>query len=136
MKANVFSKKKVYSFKSITLRLAGMRTTDEIEVINKEENAELSFYRIKYDGKEDTRVLEESVSCDSQKIIDLLNECKVLSWDGFYGKHPKNVKDGIMFNFVAIVNEDETIKASGSENFPKNYREFLNSLYELLRDDK
>ena len=55
-----------------------------------------------------------------------------MKWNGFHGKHPRNVRDGEMFTFAAVVNEGEKISADGSENFPKNYRELKERLHVLL----
>ena len=73
---------------------------------------------------------------DLRIMLDLLNKCSLLSWDGFHGKHPKGVKDGIMFSLQAVLNGGKTIKAEGSENFPRHYRDFTDGLYSLLNDDR
>lgn len=125
---------KIESFEIITLRESGMRITCEYEIVNKDDNAEVSEYEIRYGNKEDERVLMRRAVCSAEKMLKLLNDCKLLSWDGFNGKHPKYILDGIMFRFNATVNGDRTVQASGSENFPKHYREFTNELYAMLNE--
>ena len=71
----------------------------------------------------------------AQQALQLLNDCRLLAWDGFYGPHPKHVLDGTMFRLTATVNGDQTIRANGSQNFPKHYRDFTDGLYALLHPD-
>ena len=113
----------ITSFESLNLRFSGMRVTEEYEIISKGETSEISYYHIKYGGEEE-RELQESAVCDTQDVIDILNECKVGKWNGFHGKHPKGVLDGRMFTLTAVVNQNEKIRAEGSENFPKNFNKF------------
>ncbi len=120
------------SFDKILLRLSRMRETTEYEILRGEPTT-LSLYRITY-SLDRERVLEKSVVCDKEAIIALLNSCNVLRWDGFHGKHPKHVRDGTMFSFKATVNEGLTVKADGSENFPKGYRELIRALNSLLKE--
>lgn len=124
----------IVSFEIVTLRTSGMRYTGETEIVMKDGNAEISQYGIRYAQGEDRRVLELRTVCDKQKMLNLLNECKLLSWNGFNGPHPKGVLDGTMFTLRAIVNGGQKIHASGSENFPKRYRDFTNGLYTLLHE--
>ena len=76
--------------------------------------------------------LEKQVSVSNAMVLKLLNECKLLSWDGFCGKHPRGVMDGMMFSLNAVVNGDKKIRADGSQNFPKHYWDFTDGLYEML----
>ena len=86
--------------------------------------------------RSDELVLESSVPCDAQTMIELMNTCGILRWNGFHGKHPKNVSDGIMFRFEATVNGGQGIFADGSENFPKGYREFVRALDSMLAESE
>ena len=125
-------KNQIVSFERMLLHISGMRITCEYEIISREEGTEVSYYEMNYATGEEKRLLKKQAICDSERFIQLLNDCGVLSWDGFEGKHPKHVLDGEMFTFDAAVNDGRTIHASGSANFPKNFREFINSLYEIL----
>ncbi len=134
LKQSFIKDEPISSFSFITLRVSGMRFTYEDEILMKDDMAELTRYRIVFGQGKDNREAESKVLCDKERIIKLLNDCRILSWNGFSGKHPKNVSDGIMFNLHAIIN-DKKISASGSENFPKHYREFTNGLNEILREN-
>ncbi len=125
-------RKTVASMESMTLTLQGMRFTNVYEIVNKDGKTEIGRFRKRYAQGKDTLELEASAVCDTADFIDLLNACGVLCWDGFHGKHPKNVKDGIMFDFSAIVNGGQKIQADGSENFPEGYHTFVRELDKML----
>ena len=116
----------------MTLTLRGMRGGHVYKFEGEGDVTELRRYREIYSNKETELMLEASVSCSEQTMLDLMNKCGILRWNGFHGKHPKNVKDGIMFSFKASVNDGQTISADGSENFPKGYYEFVRTLNEML----
>ena len=119
----------IVSVREITLTLHGMRGS---YVYKFENQNELRRYREIYRAGEDELVLEASAPCGEPTMIELMNTCGILRWDGFYGEHPKNVRDGIMFRFEASVNGGQTVKADGSENFPKGYHEFVRALDAML----
>lgn len=126
---------KIESFDIVTLRLSGMRFTTEYEIVMKGKDAELTEYGIRYEKKEDKRVPKKKTVCNVDRVLKLLNDCELASWDGFVGNHPKGVKDGIMFSLKATINGSKKISAHGSENFPKHFREFRNGLNALLRQN-
>ena len=126
------NKEQVESVESMTLTLRGMRGGTVYKFDAESNHTELRYYCEKYSGEETILELERSIACDPQTMICLMNTCDVIKWNGFHGKHPKNVHDGIMFRFEATVNEGQTILADGSENFPKGYREFVRTLDEML----
>ncbi|MCR5150669.1 MAG: hypothetical protein K6B52_05545 [Clostridiales bacterium] len=123
----------IVSFEIITLRTSGMRYTGETEILMKDGKAEVSQYAIMFSQDEDRRKLEKRAICDEQTMLKLLNDCKLLSWDGFKGPHPKGVLDGTIFSLNAVVNGNVKIYASGSENFPKHYRDFTDGLCKILQ---
>ena len=123
----------ITEFESLTVRFSGMRITEEYEIISNGETSEISQYYIKYDQQEDIRELQASAVCQTQEVIDILNECKAGKWNGFHGEHPKGVLDGTMFNLTASVNGGQKLSADGSQNFPKNFRTFEDWLYEKTR---
>ena len=126
--------KTIESFTQITLRTSGMRFTEEYEILMQGEKAQVSQYGIRYNGKTDERELLHRAMCSQERVLELLNRCQLLKWDGFRGAHPKGVLDGIMFTLTAMVNGEQRIRAEGSENFPKHYREFTDGLYAILHD--
>lgn len=133
MKSFFNSSDRINTFDMITLRMSGMRFVTEHEIVMRDGKAEVSLYGIRYGQNKDERILEERTVCDQSIVLGLLNDCGLLSWDGFHGSHPKCVKDGIMFTLKAIVNDGKTIYATGSENFPKHFRDFTDGLYKLLK---
>lgn len=135
MKSFFNSSDRINTFDMITLRMSGMRFVTEHEIVMRDGKAEVSLYGIRYGQNKDERILEERTVCDQSIVLELLNDCGLLSWDGFHGSHPKCVKDGIMFTLKATVNDGKTIYATGSENFPKHFRDFTDGLYKLLKAD-
>lgn len=129
---NKKTKKSVNSVEAMTLVKRGMRG-EYVYKLESEDNAtKLRYYREVYSGGETVLELVKSVACDRQVIIELMNTCNIIRWDGFHGKHPKNVHDGIMFTFTAMVNGGQTVCAEGSANFPSGYHEFVRSLDAML----
>ena len=126
--------KKITLIKELTLTLRGMRRSIVYEIINNADKLELRIYREIFSNGEIILELENSTMVDIHIFIELMNNCGVICWDGFHGKHPRNVKDGIMFGFTAIVNDGQTIRADGSENFPKGYHEFVRGLNNMFED--
>ena len=128
--------KTVTSVETMTLTLRGMRGSYVYKFEGEGDMTELRRYRETYSGGEDELVLELSVPCGVQTMIELMNTCGIFRWDGFHGMHPKNVKDGIMFRFEATVNGGQTILAEGSANFPKGYHEFVRALDAMLAESE
>jgi len=128
------SKKTVTSIEEMTLTLRGMRGSVVYKLANDADRIALQRYREVYAQEETILELEASAACDSQVMIDLMNHCGIIRWDGFHGKHPRNVLDGIMFNFTATVNGGQMICADGSANFPRGYHEFVRALDAILAE--
>lgn len=134
----MFFKKRVdpaRSFEKITLRQSGMRCTSEHEIISKDGAAEITEYVIKYSDGEEKRAAEKHAVRGTDEVLKLINDCGLLSWDGFHGKHPRGIKDGTMFSLDAVI-DGRSIHADGSQNFPRNYRDFTDGLYRLLNEEK
>lgn len=129
----MIKKRKIYSFEKLTLSLSGMRIREEYEIVRNGDKAQLSRYTVVYSSGKDKRRLEQIADADRTEIIGIFNDCGILQWDGFYGKNPPGVLDGTMFSFEAEVNDGRMIRARGSNNFPKHYRDFTNALQEILR---
>lgn len=128
--------KTVTSVDEMTLTLRGMHGGTVYKFENRTTGTELCRYFEKYSGTETFLELDKSAAFDHQQMISLINTCGIILWDGFHGKHPRNVHDGIMFCFKATVNDGQTIFADGSENFPNGYREFVRSLNEILAESE
>lgn len=123
---------RIENFEVVTLRVSKMRNVSEYEMLMKDGKAEVSCYSIRFTQSKDERVLEKRVSVDEAEALKLLNDCGVLSWDGFHGVHPRGVTDGTMFNLHATVNGGKKIYATGSQNFPRHYRDLMDGLYDLF----
>ena len=126
------SKEKITSFSRLTLTLKGMRAIDEYEIICKGDVCEIAQYTKYYTRPEDERELNKSVTVDTASIIGLMNDCRMMSWDGFHGPNPRNVRDGYMFTLTAEVNGDKMIRAEGSNNYPRHYSEFRSAINKML----
>lgn len=126
------AKEAITSVETMTLTLRGMRGSYVYTITADADQTELRRYREVYAGGETTLVLEASTACGGQEIVELMNACDIPRWNGFHGKHPKHVSDGIMFTFSATVNGGQTISADGSANYPKGYHEFVRTLNAML----
>lgn len=127
-------KKIITSVQEASLKIMGMRGTNLYKVNNNDGEITVERYQERYRDDSFRFEPDKSISCSMENIVDIMNECNVMRWNGFFGKHPRNVSDGDMFNFTAIVNEGLTIRAEGSANFPKGYHEFIRTLNEMLAD--
>jgi len=132
---DLFNKKHknhIISVQELTLRIIGMRVTNLYKI--EDAGLKLERYRELYRDGEVILELEKSAPCETDTLVGLMNECGIIKWDGFYGKHPKNVSDGTMFAFTATINNGRVIRADGSQNFPKGYREFVRALDKMLAE--
>ncbi|MBE6572698.1 MAG: hypothetical protein E7656_10660 [Ruminococcaceae bacterium] len=125
-------KKTVSSVESMSLVRRGMRGGTEYKIEVDGEKTKILRYREVYADGQINLEPEASAVVDTVEFVELVNNCGVIRWDGFHGKHPKNVHDGEMFRFSACVNGDKTIEADGSANFPKGYNDFVRALDEML----
>ncbi len=125
-------KKKIESFDTISFHTSGMRHSTYYDIVNKDGEAEITQYHVKYSEGEKERVVDKQAVCGADEIIKLLNDCGIMSWNGFHGKHPRGIKDGVMFRFDAKVNGGEDIHADGSQNYPKHYHDLADWLYGTL----
>ncbi|MBR5059790.1 MAG: hypothetical protein IKX06_03350 [Clostridia bacterium] len=123
----------ITSFENVTLHTSGMRAALTYKIVMNGDKAEI----LQYDGfrsEDEDRGPSKRAECSEARILKLLNDCRVFGWDGFYGKHPKHVRDGTTFRFEAFVNGCKRISASGSQNFPKHYGEFTEGIRVILSD--
>ena len=129
----MFKRKTISTFSEIELKIMGMRMTEVYRIVCNGDLSELSMYYERYTGKKDEYDLIKSASCSTEAILELLNRCNIAKWDGFFGKNPIGVRDGYMFDFTAQI-DGESVRASGSNNYPKNYREFRDEIIRLLNE--
>ena len=119
---------RISSVEKLSLKVSGMRGEVIYELTEKDGRAVLTLYRVTTYEK----LPEKTVACGTDEILDLLNSCGVIRWNGFHGKHPRGVLDGDMFDFCATVNGEVVIKAEGSACFPNGYRELVRGFVNLL----
>jgi len=132
----MFGKACVESYDSIFWRISGMRGSREYEIVNKGDTAEISEYEMRCaSGGGMERILARQVTCPNSRLLELLNSVEMMKWDGFNGKHPRGVRDGEMFSFRASVNGGTNIRAEGSENFPKGFRDFRRAVGTMLSEN-
>lgn len=67
-----------------------------------------------------------------KEISALFGKCRVDKWSGFHGENPPGTLDGSSMRFEAILSNGAKVNASGTNNFPKNYRAFSNSIHDLI----
>ncbi len=125
--------KRIVSFEKIEWNISGMRSIRNYEIVNKGDTADIAEYEMYYRDRKEERRLLRNAECRTEELLKLLNECSIMKWNGFNGKHPLGVKDGEMFSFEAEVNDGEKIKASGSANFPKHFWDFCRAVNEMLK---
>lgn len=128
--------KKITSVEAMTLTLRDMHGGVVYRINGESGKAVIQRYREIYSNEETSLQLEESAVCEIGAFIELTNNCNVLRWNGFHGKHPKNVLDGVMFQFTATVNGEKNIQADGSAKFPKGYHDFMREINKLLAESE
>lgn len=126
--------KAVTDIESVSLRLSGMRLTEEYELTVIGGRTEISYYTMSYANGGEEKILRKRTDCGTQEVIDALNGVDFVKWNGFHGSHPKGVSDGTTFTLTAALNGGQELRASGSQNFPKRFHEFEQWLCGLLRD--
>lgn len=133
----IFRKKnaeEISCFENIKLSISGMRGTREYEIVCHGEKSDIFLFALFYINGNKERRLEKNTERKTDEIIKILNLCCFAAWNGFIGKHPKNVSDGEMFSLDAVINGSEKIHAEGSANFPKGYREFIKNINEMIQN--
>ena len=126
--------KSVSDIAYLNLHLSGMRMSEEYEIKTAENRAEISYYVFTYKNGKEEKVLKKRTACETQAVIDMLNEVEFVKWNGFHGDHPKGVLDGTMFRLTATLNGGQKLSAEGSQNFPKHFQQLRQWFYDMLKD--
>ena len=113
----------ITSLEKLVLHISGMRMTEEYEITVEGGAAAVSYYVFRCVENGFERALEKRVELGADEVVEKLNSFGLLSWNGFRGDHPRGVRDGIMFRLEAAVDGGAVIRADGSENFPKHFKE-------------
>lgn len=86
----------------------------------------------KLDGYNDDEFFEVEISNDDyNKILKILRDYNVGSWDGFK-KSDKHVLDGKSYTFEVVTKDNQRIYASGYMAYPKNYNVVIEKLKEIF----
>lgn len=123
-------------FERVTLLITGMRYREKLEAMKAEDGVAIAEYECRYTKDGEEWIPEAHVTMPFDEYIAFANDCRLTKWDGFSGKNPPGVLDGTMFSMEALVNDGKRIRADGSNNFPKGYREYVQKLHELLYEAK
>ena len=67
-----------------------------------------------------------------EKLLKIVNDYNIYEWDGFDESIEGEFMDGTSFNFEIVFKDGKTIKASGYEATPDNYKEAINAIAELF----
>ncbi|MBO4500620.1 MAG: hypothetical protein J5760_00155, partial [Clostridia bacterium] len=92
---------RIDSFEMIKYHMSGMRFIHDYEILPEGEKAVISLYLPNFRRDEEERKLLCRCELPMDKMLDILNQNKIGSWNGFDGPHPRGVLDGIMFRFEA-----------------------------------
>ena len=126
--------KTVTDIEFMSLRLSGMRISEEYEIKANGSQSVISYYIFSYANSQEEKLLKKRTQIPTQSVISALNSFDFVKWNGFSGKHPKGVLDGTMFSLTATLNGGKTLSANGSQNFPRHFYEFEQWLYDCLKD--
>lgn len=126
--------KSVSDITYLNLHLSGMRMSEAYEIKTAENRAEISYYVFTYKNGKEEKVLKKRTACETQAVIDMLNEVEFVKWNGFHGDQPKGVLDGTMFRLTATLNGGQKLSAEGSQNFPKHFQQLRQWFYDMLKD--
>ena len=135
------SGRKEINFDTVTLSISHARSdVEEYELLKTENGARASFYEGFWRYKEDVDredCLQKRVEGGKElydEICGILRDCEVVSWDGF-NKGNRHALDGSSFIFNAMINGNE-IYASGENNYPRKFRDFISAVKALLDREK
>ena len=111
----------------VSYRVTNMRDS-RIYIFNINEN-EGKYELRRYD--DEVLVSTDMDKNDINVLKDALVSGHVNKWDGF-NKSNKHVMDGEMFDFESRINGIK-IYATGSNSFPKGYRDFYNKINNIIK---
>ena len=129
-------------FERITLSITGMRaSTREYELLKTKDGLLATMYDGSWNFNDKVRredcQLGQGIGTDRnyREVSETLFRLEVEKWDGFCESDP-NVLDGETFTLEIILSDGRKIRATGSNAYPKNYRELLDCLDEAVNGPK
>lgn len=110
------------------------RTADGVRLSHFDATYSWSYETDDYEESRENETVLDGGEALYMYLAGLVRSCGVSGWDGFRGTNT-HVLDGKMFSFKAKLSDGTSVSASGSNAFPKHYREFFNGLYAVMRAD-
>lgn len=107
--------KKNSAVEFLEYRVSGYNPGYDIKI----ENGKLIFDNFDEGEKTKRKADEKTIS----ELLSLLERLDIYSWDG-YKEYDEDVLDGMGFSLYVRLADGKSINASGSNKFPKNFREF------------
>lgn len=126
------------NFQALRFSEAGMSAVRTIIEAEQTEDGIRLVRVYEYMG-DDRREIVREILGDEQLLTEVqtkLGALGVRGWDRFVGNSPKDVLDGTSFSFMCTMTDGTTIQASGSNNFPYNYRAVYDYLFTMLYREK
>lgn len=73
------------------------------EITNYYGETEIGYYEdVYYEGEGFVAEIQNSAVCDSEKLIELMNESRVMTWDGFVGNAEPGLLDAGSFQLYGL----------------------------------
>ena len=121
--------KKVTDFETISFTTSlGRGKTTRYIITNEGEETKISI-SVTTSAKNGSGDRSEEGYCSTEDMIELLNECNVLSWNGYDKKGDKDMD----FRFEGNINGEE-IEAKGKMAYPKNFEDFVDGVEDLCQE--
>lgn len=121
--------KKVTDFDEIYFTTSpGRGKTTRYIITNEGEETKISI-SVTTSAKDEGGNRSEEGYCSTEDMIELLNECNVLSWNGYDKKGDKDMD----FRFEGNINGEE-IEAKGKMAYPKNFEDFVDGVEDLCQE--
>ena len=120
---------KVTDFEEIYITTSpGRGKTTRYIITNEGEETKISI-SVTTSAKDGGGNRSEEGYCSTEDMIKLLNECDVLSWNGYDKKGDKNMD----FRFEGNINGKE-IEAKGKMAYPKTFEDFVEGVEDLCEE--
>ena len=122
--------KEVTDFEEIYFTTSpGRGKTTRYIITNEGEETKISI-SVTTSAKNGSGDRSEKGYCSTEEMIKLLNDCEVLSWDGF----DEEDEDGtLIFKFEGTINGKE-IEAEGRGAYPKYFEDFVDDVEDLCQE--
>ena len=121
--------KKVTDFEEIYFTTSpGRGKSTRYIIINEGEETKITI-SVSTSARDGSGDRSEKGYCSTEDMIELLNDCDVLSWNGYDKKGDKDMD----FSFEGTINGEE-IEAKGKMAYPKNFEDFVDGVEDLCEE--